>query len=544
MPKTNTRFKLSDQAFIDKAYDSVIPKKSAALNGDDLSKIRGMMTKTGRVAQEFSPDVDGGYEVVSFVHPQSNRRVYGMLVAVTHEGDAKVEIGDGEYAVVPPDEIRRLGEKEDRDEIRKKLKAAIGQFDTKTIGIRADFHETQTLSPLSASDDSLHLMTLGYSVDSGLPTDAEAQMYVKANYPGAQIVDADISMPGRLGLALQFDYREAEALKQAEMSGVKGGEVTETLDPEDVKDEDHEDHDSVVDHDADVHKTAAAPVDPKATAEALLRSGKTNIVATIVRTYFTNGGDAAVARSNGTFNTQTVLEAAIKSGLIQRVNRALWKQIQAIVGSDALAPTSPKVEDTSKRPGQPDQVPQTSIPGSPPQEQPENPEYEGEDPFKGQVTDQFSSPVRNVGPRQDNDPDHVGPKSGSVSAFSRSAKKQKPTETGGAGWGFKHLTDHNLPANMTELYNSMKMDGFARRGIYTFAKVYWDPKMLKGQSDWAVKNHVISFVKAKCGSSAQSRDFGIIGKVYVKVLDVDKGQAEVQFASEHQGPATTVVTNE
>src|SRR5687767_1107408 len=100
--------KLSDSRFIGRSIARSNPTPAQSVEPSELGVLRGYGDRTHRDASVLLPNAEEKYEPVSFVDPQFGRRVYGWLVGVDANGDARVEIGDGEYACVPPKQIRRV----------------------------------------------------------------------------------------------------------------------------------------------------------------------------------------------------------------------------------------------------------------------------------------------------------------------------------------------------------------------------------------------------------------------------------------------------
>lgn len=522
--------KLSDHKFIARSLERSTPKKIERPDPADLAALRGVAEKARREAQHLVPGLDGSYEPVSFAHPHNGRRIYGWLVAVDSDGNARVEIGDGEYACVPPHELRRLGAREDRAKIQAELRRSIGQVSMETNGVRADLYETTSMVPLSG-DDTLQLLSLGYSTSFGMPTGDELAAFVDRFHPTACIVEVDANMPGRVGLALQFDA----AAHEAEMGAAHGGEVQEVLDPAEVSEE--------AEHKQGASKQAiwpfggrnkAAPTTPQTSSQdlvnALTESQNSEMAEKVIKTYIDNGGARFLSSLDRSFNRETLFAAALP--VIQRMNPSLYREIaKASVAAPQAAPPQPQA------PSQPQGV-----------QSPEGVNVGKADPFADvqqeqedakfqQQFQQYMNASKRSALFERKTADKLSDSAGSPTIESApSPTEPKPN--------FTRMTQHGLPPSMTDIFNTMKMHRFARRGDYVMARVEWDPAALKGRTANAVKNMVMTFVKAKAGSTRQGANFGVIGKVYVLSLDEKKGQAEVQFASENAGPAPMAVVTE
>lgn len=344
--------KISDAKFVQRSIErfrqASAPRAFEAPASEDLSRLRNTFSKFEREARMLMPDAEGDYEPVSFQHPDSGRRVYGWLVAVEPSGSARVAFGDGEYAVVPPEELKRLGAKEDRSKIKAELRRAIGQVSSVSGGVRADLSATGDIMPVDAESNAA-LLTLSYSAAYGIPTPEEVGAFIQRAHPDAEVIDADVSLPGRVGVALRMGVRdiEAEMTLDAEMDGAAGGEVIETLDPE-----------AAIESDADIEKTAIFGLGnngdkqqlknttPQDAAKALIASSNEKLIESALREYFDAGGGKALARANKPFNTELLLQAAMP--VIQRRNPRLWKEVVAQTTSGQVGelpkPASPDLQ--------------------------------------------------------------------------------------------------------------------------------------------------------------------------------------------------------
>lgn len=683
--------RFDDSKYLAQSVERSRVKLAERVSGDDLSSIRGIGEAKRREVQALLPDAEGCYEPVTFQHPATGRKVYGWLVAVDGDGNAQVEVGDGEYAVIPPTEIRRLGHKEDRAKIQADLKRVMGTFSTETdgLGVRADFQERSSLTPLSADDETLKLLTLSYAATLGDPTEAEVSAYVARFYPTAEIVDSDGSMPGRIGIAIRIADDRA-----AEMGAAHGGEVQEVLDPEDVVDTEADpghSHDQVGEVVGGGHtKEAIWPFNKQTpqvsageAAKELAESRNESLIEQVMKVFMDNGGGRAFARSQGGITLPQALAMAMP--VVKRADPGLWGKLsqmtlanmsarpaqpendananpgRAAPGNSLGNPTAPTTPVPPQDPNAPSTEDQSSAFGAPgpqmsevmdeaqqlPGSSPGNQLGQPQKPFKpnlnpqppqmhasagrhadlrtktsqvapgqpgqpGQPGSQMQNAVQQLqqsqpgvgnqpntqvpqqGPFEPNlsgappsgtgplvQPMYARPQYGAdtgapapgVSSAegvnvtsekggtSRSAAVIKPTTMEAARrsalfgdatppsekrveQGYSHLTSQGLPPSMTEIFNTMKVWKFARRGDYVFAEVQWAPSAMHGRTAHAVMNTVKTFVVAKCGAMRQGANFGIMGKVYVLELDQDKGTAKIQFASEFQGPATTVVRTE
>lgn len=636
-----TKLKLSDQRFLDESIERARPKTAERLDGDTLSSLKGIADHSRRESKALLPTAEGEYEPVSFTNPGDGRRVYGWLVAVTSDGEARVEIGDGEYAIVPPTELRRVGQKENREKIQADLRRAIGQVSLTDDGVRADMHETVSPMPIGqidASGKEVHLLSLGYSTSYGHPSQFEISSYVQRFHPTASILEIDSAMPGRIGVAVRLADHDvvAEHDVEAEMGAAHGGEVEEVLDPADVeKDDGHEKEAQMFGKKPDISAAEAA--------KALAGMGQKDLVDKALRTFFQNGG-AGVFIKNPTVSANLTSLLAMAMPTVKRADPGLWRTIaqkavtnlagqeqvpskpgvgpgqpggpaqqgqttttglawnpnqsaQTVIQQDQAQqqqPTSVQelAQGQMEQPSQAGPLPpaDNSSPNANLQGQPalqkyvqqikDNPETsklspeltndlaekmmtqdmakQPGSPGAGQMQGVSSPEAENVGPKMSG----AGSKRAGLfekKGFGTDLKNEKnggsPTISnmgppGGAASSvaekrleqYSHLTNHGLPPAMSQVFASMKMHRFARRGDYVVAKVEFEPACMKGRTAHAIKNTVISFVKAKAGMSHQGSDFGIMGKVYV--LSLDESSAMVQFASSLQGPVPAMMVKE
>jgi hypothetical protein len=603
--------KLSDRKFINQSLEKALPKKAAALEATDFSALRGIGNRHERNAFVPLPSVGGQYEPVSFAHPEQARRVYGWLVAVDPAGNARVEIGDGEYAIVPPSELRRIGETEDRQKIQARLKRVLAKTDFAALVIRTDMKET--MSPTMLDDGSgTELLSLRYSAAYGEPSHDEVTAYVSRFHPTATIVGVDTGFPGRLSVAVKH--------VDAEMEGAVGGEVTEVLDPSEVVASDdveavHEvtavdihmdDVEAACGVDADFRKTAPPAAkkasvqkeaiwpwpstntldrtaDPYELAEGLVSGKHPGLAQKVLKVYFANDGAHSLLAHQGRFTTTELLAAAMP--VVQRANPPLYRSIvSATVAGQVTGPVSkpeqptapaqpeqptapaqPAQPTTSAQPTQPTAQPAQPAefsPGQPsdismPVDAPTEPAWvdQTQDLDAGSTTDmskqvtedlreQVTEDIKEKLMGDDGGPKHIGPKTSAkrTSMFETSTPSATDGVKRASFFDAKSLAE--MPKTMSEVTASFSMDNIGRRGDYTVARVSWDPKVLEGKTDSAVKQAVVTFVKSMAGSNRQGADFGIIGKVYVRALNTQKGTATAQFASTSEGPATKMVVEQ
>lgn len=264
--------KFSDSAFLREAA----PEPDAARPAFDKAQLRGIASTgpkiasvTGNGAQHIR-DVhfgdDGVPEYVSYIEPTAAIRRFGWLVGETAQGDARIEIADGAYTVVPMSEVE-FPKRTTVAERRTEIKEALG---TGTRRIRADIHATRDPSPLGPASASDFSFTLSYHALLGRPSEDDVLSFVASKFPSMRVIDADDRQAGLLGLVLHKDgaggqgdwhdtYRQPglvneeiggavevgqapsgtgagfgmtdDSNRRAEMGPVVGGEVLETLDP-------------------------------------------------------------------------------------------------------------------------------------------------------------------------------------------------------------------------------------------------------------------------------------------------------------------------
>lgn len=539
------------------------------VEGSDLAGLRGALP--GRVGGFSATDA---YEPVSFMHPDSNQLVHGWLVQAMADGTAKVEIGDGEFALVPPEEIRRYGSKQDAEQVRAQLSEIISpkrQF-------RADLQETGDPVPLGGR---AHLLTLQYSTVLGNPSDDDLLGYVAKFYPTVELLDADFSMPGRVALAL--------AEKSAEMSAEDAGDdVIETLDPEDVKKEastrvaappmsnppgSGPPAGPAVSGQAGAYLGYRAPKDlsPKDAAKAVM--GKTDVVNRALKIYFAEDGGKYLASVTGPYNTERLLAAAMP--VVKRRDPGFWKQIAQMV--PAPTPETMNPQATPPIAGQPAPTGQAAptdpsnpmapkpMPAMPPAvqqafEQLKNapgmekvPDHLLVDMANQKVRAPGSLPSPAIpnqdpsNPVQGTNPVHVGPKTSNKRASVFVSKKPVVTHSRAAAFeaqydkkptypeanDSKHFTDNGLPASAWHANLKMKMNRMGRRGDYVMARVEFDPKDFPDDANckWAVQ----SFVTRQLNKGEAYASFGVTGPVHILSLDTKKGTAQVRFATLQAG---------
>lgn len=502
------------------------PAQTAAPRADELARLRGWGDRRNRHDASILAVADDQYEPVSFTHPESGRRVYGYLVAAEANGDARIDLGDDTYAIVPKDEIRRIGDRQDRDWIRANLKNALPQFSSDEDGVRADLRVAGALVPVG--DD--FTTSIAYSTTSGRPAVSDLLKFAEKQWPDYEISDIDEAFPGRVGVIL----RPVEAA-----DGVVGGEVLETLDPEDVIEE---------------RKTAAPLNTQRSTSEwvdSILHGMDSNpslekLAASAVNHYLANGGTSALLRSGSKVDIKQLLRAAIPM-VAKNDPKGLWRKIsnEVMKGPQGLDPrTAPQPPQspfsTSPAPGQPTSGPvqtSTTTPG-----QPAAPGFATMPPGQQTTAPGLATQVQPGQPTvtmpgvQPPRPGGGGETVQNPTAAVKTAAKSKAFEK-------RPLVDmakYNLPMSPKQVMGSMYFARLVKSGDYMVGTVKWDKKLLSGASEQTAKNAVIDFVRTKASlAPGGTQDLGWLGRVHL--TSYKPGEAHVQFQAEHQGAAPTQV---
>lgn len=123
--------------------------------------------------------------------------------------EATVQVGEGEYNIVPVEKLSPFSTTSRRAVARDQVRAAL--TDSSPM-----FHETRALIPLGGTDYS---MTLEFQAGRR-PTMDAVLTYVARRYPGARVIDGDDSHPTKLGVVLAFADNAAERQALAVSGGV------------------------------------------------------------------------------------------------------------------------------------------------------------------------------------------------------------------------------------------------------------------------------------------------------------------------------------
>lgn len=520
------KLKLSDDKFIRQALaERTEVNLAPTLENVDVSALRGLGDRSGtslsatlgRSVQASARGDAQKYEPVSFTNPENGRRVYGWLVEATHSGLARVEMGQGEYALVEPSELKRLGKnKKAAKDLKEKLRAVLSTFGNDADGVRADFHVAAGLIPVNgASEDELngdYAAQLSYAATVGQPTAMELHAFTSAEFPGGQVTEVDMSMPGKVGLVLRFaDEREAE------FESASGGEVLETLDPEeDVKEEKEpwqkpweKDKIASIWSDAEPQvRTAQAVRTVRDFAHALTSKPAGHEVSQqLINSALTKGDPDAQAR---------MLQVAIPT--VQRSDPALWTNASNWAVRQNIVPAPKQVGVNKVTPVQPEQ-PYAQDPGNYQNQQ--NP---------GQAPQVAPTPS---GEQADRLRQLPGAPLRPMNASKRVAAFDKASAP-------VPLQEYNLPASQREIMKSMHFSRLAKRGAYIVGTVKWDSKLFKNAPDGAAKQAVISFVKSYATRGpGGAQDLGLIGRVHV--TKCGPSSAEVQFQASGIGSTPSEV---
>lgn len=492
---------------------------------DDYSKLQGSFDKrTQKLSASAKPEAKS-YEAVYFVEPRSGRHVYGSLVAVDHEGNARIAVGDGTYAVVGPNEVRRFS-KESKDEAARQISAVLGQIEAE----RTDLHVTSEPSDIGRGE---YVLSLGFSYNYGEPSEKDLERFARSNYDFKEIVEIDRTMPGRVAMVVGLDpdaevavdeilTRELVASDSKEAGMQSGGEVIEELDPEDLPEKE-------------------AVIQKKAPEKKSVKSKRAQ-----TSPYHSNSQSAAFAAAASTLAEWLVQKdpAAAKHAIKEFLARGggdetLVKNSDKYVrpldlvrmGLEVMKMTSKNDYDrlVQKAAEHPLQV---SV--SPPQQtqqqtQQQAPAQTQQVPDFGdlQFTDDSAQPARGQTPGVSPLLYQSGPRS------QRQGKKKD-------NWRDKNLPDDVKQSagdwqQAGKLYESMKLTITSRRGGWVIGKVEFDPKFLPDEMpDRALKMSAESFVHTY--TTTYSSVHGAVGGVTVTSLDRKRGVAKIRFFADTGGP--------
>lgn len=536
-----------------------------APTGDELVALRGIGDRNARHTASIFASTEGEYEPVSFMHPEvPGRRVYGWLVAVEHDGNARVEIGDGEYALVPPDQLRRIGNHAERTLVQDELRRVIGAFSRDADGIRADFRPTGELIPTGPEEQGDYITALTYAASIGRPTPQEVDNYVAHVYPGARIMEADDLMPGRIGLALHF---ESTVDTTAEMDAQVGGNVIETLDPSGA--DDAPDGARIADRTAQMNSQRSSSEIAELLAHgARSHSEARQMAARAIEHYITNGGAEAIVRSGSRFGPMEILQAALP--MVARGDPGLWRDISKYAlrsgQIDTRTPSAPSTNQSapsvqSNQPGQPTQGPaplSSPTPLSQQQtqigQQPTAPFTPVTDPTRTMLHPNIQQGVQDfneqfpqlrpstkpAGEQLQNpiDTDQQRQIEELAKGLNNPVASMKSKRASAFDKVANPMAKYNMGPSAGELSRSMHFTRLVKRGDYIVGTVEWNPELFATSARSSVPHAITSFVKGQAAlAPGRAQDFGFIGRVHITAIDERKGEAEVQFQSLTGGAA-------
>lgn len=591
--------KLSDSKYIQRSIQRAQVQPKESLHADDYGLLRGVFDKTHREARMMFPEAEEQYEVVSFTDPRNGLRRFGYLVDSTPEGNGRVEIGDGQYAEVPPTELRRLGKKDDARSIKAQLRAAIGQVSTETNGVRADMHERMEPMLIDAQQ-RIELLSVGYSTTVGVPTVHEVNSYMSRFHPTAQVVDVDESLPGVLGVAT---IRQAEHEVEAEMEGAAGGDVLETFDPE----EEDEDREADIAKTALLHRLAAIEPEDLELAQALVASGDKAKIAEVIKAYLTSGGADSLAklmvdqpktaipqeqlvalglqlmkRKDSSFfgrvfgkdyqGLKRSLAPLVTQQKAQSAADAQQLQTQKNVAANVARVALPVIDKAKKKVERALKNPSALRPLTTSQTtdlQNEIKDYEemrkafealAQDPnalnpqqlgYVARVVPVLKSNYRldtvepnwsKFLPKNVLDAIANPPKTASRRASwmnERTAASELPrAKTPSPMQSYTDVSKHAMPGAAADIAKHMTVQFTGRQGSYVCATVRWEK--LQGLNEAQLTQSVRTFVQAKANGHV-GNPFGGIGRVHVLSIDPQKRVAYVKFATLEPGHVPTTV---
>jgi hypothetical protein len=212
--------RISDDAFMMPEPHDVRPER---LSPRQRELLRGIGDRSARAAEDFLADLGVDLRGVGAPELPEWKPVVGERAEwVTPDGiqrsgeihevgrDVVVKVNDGEFVMVPKHAVREP-KRSRADRVRNAIRASIaggGGFGT--------LEETGDLLPINASGKD-YKMTLQYGHVK--PTDQDVMVYTAAKYPGAHVLDADDTHPGRLGVIVHFpEGRTAVTLPQVSPS--------------------------------------------------------------------------------------------------------------------------------------------------------------------------------------------------------------------------------------------------------------------------------------------------------------------------------------
>lgn len=540
------KLELNDDKFLTKAFS-----RSAATDNDweeHYGQLYGSFTgaKARRLQASLShepPPSKSDVDAVYFVEPRTGRQVHGALIGVDPDGNGRVAIGDGTYAIVGPNEIHRISDKEQRRVAAEAISRVLGEIDAE----RTDLHVTSDPSDAGQGE---YILSFGYSYNYGEPTRKDLEKFARRHFDFDEIVEIDTTLPGKAAMIVTLpnetsrvaELVDAELEHSAGMQSLSTSEVEEVLDPaelEDIRegdDEEDEDNDGHLPQSTkrgDFHKHApksttknaagvmdwlrkiTSPANPKVDTSnvkmdelaAWTVKNNKDLTRRILELYTTGGGGTALAKN--------FADAAAAGRTVVEIPLLLKTVIEAFPAGRrnefaAAAIKAGFVPSGAQQPGQ-----QQQNEGDPNAEM----ELVLQDTGQQDLSKQFP------GMRWANKRDRrkVG----------KSDWRTKVELAGTTNTDAKQKAgDWQMPG---KLYESMKLTISSRRGNWIIGKVEWNPKFAPEElPDHALKMSAQTFVHTY--TTTYNRLHGAVSSVEVTNLDRKKGLAKIRFYADTAGP--------
>lgn len=542
---------------------------TGAFAGSKARRLRASMAEHHGAPK--ASDVDAVY----FVEPRTGRQVHGALVSVDIDGNGRIAIGDGTYAIVGPNEIQRYENPMQRKAAAEAVSRVLGEIDA----ARTDLHVTSEPSDAGQGE---YILSFGYSYNYGEPTKRDLEKFARTMYEFDEIVDIDTTLPGKAAMIVTlpdlekraaddagFDLERAANMDHAaDMQSRSTSALEEVLDPEslgvrdmgvrDMGDDEDEDDDGHLPHSAgrefervqkrkpgkttttkaDFHKhgpkTAAGVMDwlrkttsptsaPNVDASSVkmdelaawtVKNNK-DMTRRILELYITGGGGTALAKNFADAGAagRTVVEIPL---LVKTVLEAFPAgRKNEFIAAAVKSGFAPSGAQQQQQPAQQQQQPAQQT------------QNEG-DPNAAQPQDVGVKPIRRT-----------------MEADPRSQKTAGRRKVGKSDWRTKvelagttntdakqKAGDWQMPG---KLYESMKLTISSRRGNWVIGKVEWNPKFAPEElPDHALKMSAQTFVHTY--TTTYNRLHGAVSSVEVTSLDRKKGLAKIRFYADTAGP--------
>lgn len=189
--------------------DDIFDQRSASAERMPLGELKTQLAGIGdpslRAAQDFLWSMNKGAAVggpwrptlgdeVEYDVPHREGMVQGGKVHEIQTRDAIVQVGVGEFALVPCDKLRPLRTARRRENKRREIMGALVKA--------SSVHETRALLPMGSGGMEF-AATIEYPAGTS-PDEDVVLSYVASRYPGARVVDGDTTHPGKLSLVLAF----------------------------------------------------------------------------------------------------------------------------------------------------------------------------------------------------------------------------------------------------------------------------------------------------------------------------------------------------